>query len=257
VKPGDTLYTRATVIESRASNSRPDLGLVLFRFEMINQADQTVLTQTNWCIFGRRDTRLSLGGGRPTEPAGKERNRGRPESIHPGLAFPAAPPPQGGGQVALPFLDDLSLGHTDELGSFTFTADDIVRFAKAFDPQFFHVDPEAAKSSLFGGLCASGWHTAAVSMKLMTADRNRAATTALRRGERPARLGPSPGFKNLKWLKPVYAGDTVTYRSTVIGTRPSASRPGWGLAFLRNSGMNQHGHEVFSFEGAVFWERSP
>ena len=75
--------------------------------------------------------------------------------------------------------------------------------------------------------------------------------------DRPARLGPSPGFSNLKWLKPVYAGDTITYRSTLTGKRVSASRPGWGIAFHHNTGTNQHGEEVFSFDGAVLWERRP
>ncbi|HST94745.1 MAG TPA: dehydratase, partial [Microvirga sp.] len=70
-------------------------------------------------------------------------------------------------------------------------------------------------------------------------------------------LGPSPGFTNLKWLKPVYADDTITYRSTITGARASASRPGWGMAFHHNIGVNQHGQEVFAFDGAVFWERRP
>ena len=69
------------------------------------------------------------------------------------------------------------------------------------------------------------------------------------------RLGLSPGFRNMRWSKPVYAGDTVSFRSVVTDLRPSKSRPGWGLASHRNSGANQHGEEVFSFEGTVFWER--
>jgi acyl dehydratase len=149
------------------------------------------------------------------------------------------------------------VGEASTLGTHTFTAEDIVRFARQFDPQPFHLDEEAARRSLFGGLCASGWHTAAVWMRLMIGYRERAREEARRRGERPPELGPSPGFKNLKWSKPVYAGDTITYCSAITGTRASASRPGWGLAFHRNSGVNQHGEEVFSFDGAVFWERRP
>jgi acyl dehydratase len=156
-----------------------------------------------------------------------------------------------------PYLDDLVSGEVVDLGAYTFSAEEIIRFAKAFDPQSFHVDPEAAKDSLFGALCASGWHTAAIWMKLLAAHREQVRADALRRGERPARLGPSPGFKNLKWLKPVYAGDTITYRTTLVNKRASASRQGWGLAFHRNTAMNQHGQEVFSFDGAVFWERRP
>src|SRR5690606_33309275 len=145
-------------------------------------------------------------------------------------------------------------GETSELGSYTFTSDAIIRFARRFDPQPFHVDPEAAKESLFGGLCASGWHTASIWMRLMSDHRDRIRDAARTHGERGARLGPSPGFTDLKWLKPVYPGDTITYRSTFTGKRISASRPGWGLVFHHNAGVNQRGEEVFSFNGAVFWE---
>ena len=73
---------------------------------------------------------------------------------------------------------------------------------------------------------------------------------------RPRRAaGPVTGFSNLKWLKPVYAGDTIAYRSTVTAKRASASRPGWGLVFHHNTGTNQHAREVFAFDGMVFWER--
>ncbi len=88
----------------------------------------------------------------------------------------------------------------------------------------------------------SGWHTAAIWMKLMVAHRRRVEAGM---GAGAPRLGPSPGFRNLKWLKPVFAGDTVTYSSTVIDKRASASRPGWGLVFHRNEGVNQKGEPVF------------
>ena len=71
------------------------------------------------------------------------------------------------------------------------------------------------------------------------------------------RLGPSPGFKNLRWLKPVYAGDRITYHSTVADKRASLSRPEWGLFFHHNTGVNQNGETVFSFDGCVFIERKP
>jgi acyl dehydratase len=238
VRPGDTLRSRVSVRDARPSRSRPAAGLVSFEFEVLNQRDEPVLTQTNWIMFGRR------GHPWPPGPGSGPKVGGSPAPIE--------PPPQ-----PAPFLDDLVVGQVSELGSFTFTAEDIVRYAKQFDPQPFHVDPQAAKQSLFGGLCASGWHTAAVWMKQMIAFRERSWAEAARRGQRPPQLGPSPGFKNLSWSRPVYAGDTITYRSTVRGTRPSASRPGWGLAFHRNSGVNQHGEEVFGFDGAVFWERRP
>jgi acyl dehydratase len=236
VRPDDRLRSRATVTDSRISKSRPEIGFLLFRFEMLNQRDETVLAQSNWAMFGRR------GHPWPPAPGGGPLPPSTPQVSE----LPGATP--------MPFLEDMAVGAVSELGSCTFTAEDIIRYAKTFDPQPFHVDPEAAKWSLFGGLCASGWHTAAIWMKQMIAHRERSWAESRRRGEPPPQLGPSPGFKNLKWSKPVYAGDTITYRSQVIATRPSASRPGWGLAFHRNSGVNQHGEEVFGFDGAVFWE---
>jgi acyl dehydratase len=239
VKPGDTLRSQMTVLETRVSKSRPSLGLVRFHFDMFNQADEKVLGQTNWVMFATRDAEPFSGETRKAPTARPDENRVR-----------EIPPVS-----ANPYFEDLVIGETEELGSYTFTADDIVRFARQFDPQRFHVDAEAAKSSLFGALCASGWHTASVWMKHMVGYRDRIRAYALARGERAARLGPSPGFSNLKWVKPVYAGDTIAYRSTVTAKRASASRPGWGLVFHHNTGTNQHGEVVFSFDGMVFWER--
>jgi acyl dehydratase len=245
VRPGDTLRSRMNVVDSRPSKSRPSIGLVRFLFELVNQNDEVVMTQGNSIMFGRKDAEPATGAGRSA--------LGTAASV---LAD-SAPPAEAPQISANPYLEDIVAGDTNELGSYTFTADDIIQFAKQFDPQRFHVDPEAAKHSLFGDLCASGWHTAAIWMKLMVAHRDRVRADALARGERPARLGPSPGFTNLKWLRPVYAGDTITYRSTFTGARASASRPGWGLATHHNSGVNQRGEEVFSFDGIVFWERRP
>ena len=155
------------------------------------------------------------------------------------------------------WFEDVKLNQRVTLGSYTFTEENIIAFARAYDPQPFHIDKEAAESSPYRGLIASGWHTAAVWMKLMNAHRVRSGAEAARTGAGAPNLGPSPGFRNLVWAKPVYAGDTIRYRSTIAGTRASASRPGWGLAFHRNNGVNQNGDEVFSFDGAVFWQRRP
>lgn len=157
--------------------------------------------------------------------------------------------------MTAPVSDDLVLGETHDLGSHQFEADEIVRFARAFDPQPFHIDPDAAIRSHFGGLCASGWHTAAVWMRRMVEHRRHAREATLARGESPIELGVSPGFTDLRWLKPVYAGDTITFASTLIDSRPSASRPGWSLVSHRNTGANQHGERVFEFRGTVFQEK--
>jgi acyl dehydratase len=207
----------------------------------LNQRDEPVLEQTNLIMIGRRGTApLNDAAARPF---GGE----RPEQA----AFRDVP------SDTLRFYDELSLGDRIDLGSRTFTEDDIITFAKAFDPQFFHVDPALAKVSIFGGLIASGWHTAAGWMGQMVACRTAAAVASLARGERPARLGPSPGFRQLRWIKPVFAGDTIHYTSAIHEMRPSASRPAWGIVRHYNTGTNQRGELVFSFIGSVFWERRP
>ncbi|NJR13760.1 MAG: hypothetical protein HC779_05675 [Phyllobacteriaceae bacterium] len=89
-------------------------------------------------------------------------------------------------------------------------------------------------------------------MRLMVDHRRRVQALM---GDAMPRLGSSPGFKAMKWLKPVFAGDTLTYTTTIADKRVSQSRPGWGLAFHRNTARNQKGEMVFMFDGCVFWER--
>jgi acyl dehydratase len=153
------------------------------------------------------------------------------------------------------FFDDMRLGDLREFGKHTFAAEEIKRFATSFDPQPFHVDEEAARRSHFGALCASGWHTTAICMRLIVTSSKQLAADMIARGERPAKIGPSPGFRNLKWLRPVYAGDTVAFASEIIELRPSSSRPQWGLARMRTTGTNQKGERVYEIENAVFIER--
>ncbi len=139
-------------------------------------------------------------------------------------------------------FEDITIGDVSEFGSHTFTAAAIKRFARSYDPQPFHLDEAAAADGLFGALTASGWHTTAVMMKLIAA----AGATD---GEDGARLGPSPGFDDLSWLRPVFAGDTLTYRATVIGKRASRSRPGWGVVSSRFEAHNQNGEQVLELTG--------
>ena len=157
----------------------------------------------------------------------------------------------------MPYFEEIKIGDRHELGSFTFTADNIVTFARQFDPQSFHLDEEAGRKSIFKGLAASGWHVAAVCMKLLVANFQREAQERAARGEPPIVNGPSPGFKELKWIKPVLAGDTVTYTSEVIAMRPLASRPEWGLVNFFNTGVNQRGERVYSFIASGFLARKP
>jgi acyl dehydratase len=153
------------------------------------------------------------------------------------------------------FFEDIEIGQRREVGSFTFTADLIRKFAAQFDPQLFHLDEEAGRQSLFGGLAASGWHVASVCMKLMVADGQRQAAEAAARGEKVAVWGPSPGFRELRWIKPVLAGDTIGFSSAVESVRSSSSRPEWGIVQARNTGINQRGELVFSFLATAFAPR--
>jgi len=133
-------------------------------------------------------------------------------------------------------FDDIAIGDVTEFGSHTFTAEAIRRFARTYDPQPFHIDEAAAAASLFGALTASGWHTMAVMMKLIAAPGGPPPAGAAD-GADCAMLGPTPGFDDLRWLRPVFAGDTLTYRATVTGKRESRSRPGWGVV---SSGFEAH-----------------
>lgn len=155
------------------------------------------------------------------------------------------------------YFEDIRVGDRYEVGRHTFTAADIKSFASRFDPQLFHLDDNAAARSHFGALCASGWHTAVAWMRLMVEYRRDEDAALRARGQGVGAVGPSPGFRDLQWLKPVYVDDTISYVSEVTEMRPSNSRPGWGLVTLRSTGVNQHGEAVISFVGTSFIERRP
>ena len=150
------------------------------------------------------------------------------------------------------FFEDMEIGQRREIGSFTFTAEAIKTFAAQFDPQRFHLSEEEGRNSLFGGLAASGWHVGSVCMKLLVADAQRQIQEAAARGEPVAVWGPSPGFRELRWLKPVLAGDTISFASEIVDKRSSASRPDWGILQARQSGTNQHGEPVYSMLATAF-----
>ncbi|HZL32287.1 MAG TPA: MaoC family dehydratase [Pseudolabrys sp.] len=155
------------------------------------------------------------------------------------------------------YFDDLRLGDLVMTGQHTFHADEIKAFARRFDPQPFHVDEEAAANSHFGALCASGWHTAAAWMRLLV-DHRRAVEEDMRaRGEPMAGSGPALGLRDLKWLKPVYVGDAINYKSEITELRMSGSRLTHGLMTILTTGVNQNGAPVISFYSTTFVERRP
>jgi len=134
--------------------------------------------------------------------------------------------------------EDFTPGLVLDLGTVAVTREAVLAFAAQFDPQPFHLDDTAAAQSLFGRLAASGWHTVAMAMRLMCdAYLNDSAS-----------LG-SPGVENLRWLKPVYPGDTLSGRMEVVDRRVMNSRPGVGLVRSRWRIVNQEGADVMSMEG--------
>ena len=153
------------------------------------------------------------------------------------------------------FYEDVRVGDRIELGSYVFTAEDIKTFARQFDPQAFHVDEQAGASSHFGGLIASGWHTASIWMRKLVDYRKHEAETMRARGERVPQIGPSPGFRDMRWYIPVFVGDTISYAFEVSDMRISQSKPDRGIVNMLGVGHNQHGVRVISFESATFVER--
>ena len=145
---------------------------------------------------------------------------------------------------ALLSWEELQQAGTLEIGSHTFAEEEIVAFGRQFDPQPFHIDPEAAEKSFLKGLIASGWHTCAIAMRLMV-DKyiNRSAS-----------LG-SPGMDNIRWLAPVRAGDTITYRRVITAARASKSKPEIGLLHSRCEATNQRGETVMTMEGWGMFRR--
>lgn len=150
------------------------------------------------------------------------------------------------------WFENIVIGEPFPLGEHTFTEDEIIRFGQGYDPQYFHVDPENAGHSHFGGLIASGWHTVVVGHRKMV-DALDAEESRLRAlGEKPGVSGPSPGVNNMVFKAPVRAGDTVTYTLTVTSKRASNSIPGWGLLINTIDAVNQRGEAVYRAELAAF-----
>jgi len=143
------------------------------------------------------------------------------------------------------WFEDITLDEAFPLGSHTFEQDEIIEFALAYDPQYFHIDPEAARHSHFGGLVASGWHTVSVGHRRMV-DALFAEEERLRGlGQEPGVSGPSPGVNSMEFKVPVRPGDTVSYQLVVTDKRRANSIPGWGLLFNRITAVNQRGELVY------------
>jgi acyl dehydratase len=144
------------------------------------------------------------------------------------------------------YWEDFAAGTVREFGQMPVSREAVLEFARQFDPQPFHLDDEAAAGSLFGRLSASGWHTCAMAMRMMCDDYLLDS----------ASLG-SPGIDQLKWLKPVCPGDTLSMRLTVLEARVMNSRPGVGLVRSRWEVLNQLDEPVLTMEGWGMFGRRP
>jgi acyl dehydratase len=144
------------------------------------------------------------------------------------------------------YLEDFAVGQVFSTGRLQIDADQIKSFAREFDPQPYHLDEEAARKSVFGGLAASGWHTAALTMRLLVDGEFRPAGGIL-----------GVGFDELSWPRPVRPGDELHVKSEVLEVRPSKSRPDRGLIRVRNTTLNQKDEPVQIFTGNLIVPRRP
>jgi acyl dehydratase len=245
VRPGDDLTARYVCLEKRVLGSRPDVGLAKVRFEMLNQTGAVVMSWlSNQLLRVREPQRASSAG------PGSQRGE-RPAPLQSLWEIPLEPAPS----TESNFFEDRAIGEMVDVGAHTFGKDEIIDFARTFDPQPFHLDEVAAKSSLFGGLCASGWHTAAIYIRLSVAARRKIEAAIVANGGTLAVYGPSPGFRDVRWMKPVYPGDTISFRSRVVEKINLKSRPDRGIVVSHAQGRNQHGEIVFAIMGQILAER--
>jgi acyl dehydratase len=143
------------------------------------------------------------------------------------------------------YFEDVQIGETTRFGRYEVTRDEIVEFARQFDPQPFHLDEEAARASIFGGLVASGWHTGAMLMRMVCDDMIPGAATS-----------GAMGFDDLKWLKPVRPGDVLSAES-VVREKVESRRPDRGTVKIESRVRNQRGEVVMSLVSLVIFLRRP
>jgi acyl dehydratase len=243
VRPGVMLSVSYTAQEKRILASRPDVGMSKVLIELADGEGEILCT---W---------LTNQLTRVRHPAPAPRGTGAAHKVKPAIrSLWDGPDPQSpSGPDG--FFEDRVIGEVTDLGRHTFGREEIVAFAREFDPQPFHLDEEAAKASLFGGLCASGWHTTAHFIRGVVTTRAAVNAAALADGTRLPAYGPSPGFRSLSWYKPVLVGDTIRYRARLAEKIDLASRPERGLLASLVQGCNQKGEIVFSVVSQILAER--
>ena len=145
------------------------------------------------------------------------------------------------------YFDDFQAGLVERYGHYVVTRDEVISFARQYDPQPFHLDDAAAARTFFGKVAASGWHTGAMAMRMMVDHWTRTDRKSL----------GSPGLDEVRWLKPVYPGDSLRIEDEWLELRASSSRPERGTARVRTTVYNQHDEPVMRFVGLVMLARRP
>jgi len=242
VRPGDVVSCRYTVLEKRDLASRPDVGIAKVRVELCNRKGDIL---AHWGTH--QLTRRRHPGPAPSAPPAR-RERKAITSLWGECASASPLRPDL-------YFEDRQLGELTDLGTHTFAKDEIIAFARQFDPQPFHLDEAAAKASLFGGLCASGWHSAAIAVKGDTRARLEGNKRARAEGVPLAAYGPAPGFCALSWPRPVYAGDTLEYRGRLAQKIDLKSSPDRGILATEMQARNQRGEIVFRVRAHILAER--
>ena len=241
VRPGDVLTCRQTYTEKRDLASRPDVGFAKVLLEALDgRGDLVSWWRTTQFSRKRRPGVAAAPADTPKQP------RRALVSLWDVGGLPASAP-EG-------FLEDRQIGEMTDLGRHTFTREEIIHFARQFDPQPFHLDDAAAKASLFGALCASGWHTASIFIRQVIRHRLARAAAPVPGERRPA-YGPSAGFRDLLWPRPVYVGDTIEFRARVAEKIDLKSRPNRGILVNHVQGRNQKGELVFAVNSQIMVDR--
>jgi acyl dehydratase len=245
VRPGMQLRVRLTAKEKRVMGSRPDIGLVFAQYDVLDQTGDVLMYSTCHQIIRLRDPK----------PKGAEPKRADKPNADAAPVDLWDKPVEDAPVAAGLYFEERIVGETRVLGAHTFERDAIIAFAKLYDPQPFHLSEDAGKASLFGGLAASGWHTACAHIRLIVADRQAEEAKLRAAGRTVPIYGPSPGFKNLRWIKPVMVGDTLEYRHRITGKVDLKSRPDRGMLQSVTQARNQSGVLVFEYNGAILAER--
>jgi acyl dehydratase len=243
VRPGTVLSCRHLATEKRDLASKPDVGLTRITIELLDEKGEVLCWWHTNQLTRKRHPRPA-----PAAPSASKPPRAKLRSLW-DIDGPQMDPDRG------MFFEDRQIGEITDLGGHTFGRDEIIAFAREFDPQPFHLDDAAAKASLFGALCASGWHTSAIFIRQIITNRKFARTKPTEPGARRPVYGPSPGFRDLRWPKPVYVGDTIEFRARIAEKIDMKSRPTRGILASEVQARNQHGDIVFAVMSQILVDR--